>query len=122
MPHLKAALLGAGIAAALLVPAQARAASSKACDGGAFAVTLGDGSVVKGDQKDVSIAASRLGGKLLVRGTYVTFGVDTASFAALDYTFTGAPNRLDMTGGRPLVAFASKVPDNRGLNAHARPH
>src|ERR1700742_2647848 len=115
MPHLKAALIGAGIAAALVVPAHAQAASSKACDGGAFAVTLGDGSVVKGDQKDVSIAASRLGSMLLVRGRYVTFDVDTASFAALNYTFTGAPNKLDMTGGRPIVAFASKTPDNRGL-------
>src|ERR1700755_3697645 len=112
MPHLKAALLGAGIAAALLVPAQARAASSKACDGGAFAVTLGDGSVVKGDQKDVSIAASRLGSRLLVRGKYVTFDVDTSSFAALNYTFTGAPNRLDMTGGPPVVAVASQTPQH----------
>ena len=44
--------------AALAVPAHAQAASSKACDGGAFAVTLGDGSVVKGDEKNVSIAAT----------------------------------------------------------------
>jgi hypothetical protein len=32
-----------------------------------------------------------------------------------DHAFTGASNPLDMTGGRRIVAFASKVPDHRGL-------
>jgi hypothetical protein len=107
----------AALALAALAPAtNAAAASSKACDGGAFALTLGDGSVVRGDQKNTSIAASRLGPTVRVRGRYVEFDVDTASFGIRDYTFTGAPNRLDMTGGRRLVAFAAKTPDHRGLS------
>jgi hypothetical protein len=111
------ALAAAALAVATLAPASpATAASSKACDGGAFAITLGDGSVVRGDQKNTPIAAARLGATLQVRGRYVEFDVDTASFGIRNYTFTGAPNRLDMTGGRRIVAFASKTPDHRGLS------
>src|ERR1700759_3174432 len=90
------AAAGGGLGAAA---SPAHAASSKGCENGGFAITLGDGSVVRGDQKDVSIAAGRLGPALQVRGRYVEFTVDTASFGVRDYTFTGAPNTLDMTGG-----------------------
>src|SRR5262245_48903849 len=114
--------IAGGATAALLAVAAAitrgsaatQAASSKGCDGGGFAVTLGDGSTIRGDQRS-TIAASRLGTTLRVRGRYVEFDVASASFAVFDHTFTGAPNPLDMTGGRRIVAFASKVPDHRGL-------
>jgi hypothetical protein len=103
-------------AVAALAPAtNAAAASSKACEGGAFAITLGDGSVVRGDQKNTSIAAGRLGATLQVRGRYIEFTVDTASFGIRNYTFTGAPSQRDMTGGRRIVAYAAKTPDHRGL-------
>jgi hypothetical protein len=90
------------------------AASSAGCDGGGFAVTLGDGSTLRGDQV-TSVAAARLGSTLLVRGRYVEFDVLSPSFGISNYTFTGAPNPLDMTGGHRIVAFASKLPDHRGL-------
>ena len=80
-------------AAALVAPAHAYAASSKGCENGGFALTLGDGGVVSGDQKNVSIPASRLGPTLQVRGRYVGFDVDTSTFAVLNYAFTGAPTR-----------------------------
>jgi hypothetical protein len=108
---------GALIAAALLAPSTASAASSKGCDrDGGFSVTLGDGSVLREGFRG-TVAASRLNtAKLLVRGKYVTFDVDPKTFGVYDYAFTGAANPLDMTGGRRLVAFAGKVPDHRGLS------
>ena len=98
-----------------LAPGAAQAASSKGCVNGGFAVTLGDGSVLRGDQR-VTIAANRIGAKLLVRGRYVTFDVVGSTFGVLDHAFTGAPNELDQTGGRRIVLFASKTPDHRGLS------
>ena len=97
-----------------LLPAVSQGASSKGCDGGGFAITLGDGTTLRGDQR-TQIAASRLGSALQVRGRYVGWDVVSASFGVVDYAFTGAPNPLDMTGGRRTVAFASKLPDHRGL-------
>jgi hypothetical protein len=95
----RALAAGATLAAsaAVLVPATAPAASSKGCNDKGFTVT------------------QPAGGRIQVRGLYVSFDVDPATFAVYDYAFTGAPNPLDMTGGRRLVAFASKVPDLRGL-------
>src|SRR5690349_1115547 len=110
----RTALVGGALAAALLIPTTAHAASSKGCDGGGFTLRLGDGSSVKPDFKG-SIAASRLGPRVQVVGKYVTFDLDAASFGVSDYAFTGAPNALDMTGGRRIVAFAGKLPDHREL-------
>jgi hypothetical protein len=50
-----------------------------------------------------------------VQGRYVEFTVVSATFGIQNYTFTGAPNALDMTGGRRTIVFASKTPDHRGL-------
>src|SRR3954452_7536971 len=108
-------LVGGALVAALLAPTAANAASSKGCDNGGFTLRLGDGSSVKPGFKG-TIAASRLGGaRVQVVGRYVTFEIDPASFGVYDYAFTGAPNELDMTGGRRIVAYAGKVPDHRGL-------
>jgi len=84
-----ALLLGAAAAP------RADAASSKGCLGGGFTV------VPAGDQ-------------LVVRGTYVEFTVDPSTLGVTDYTLTGAPNPLDMTGGRRTVVFAAKTPDLGG--------
>jgi hypothetical protein len=51
-----------------------------------------------------------------VRGKYVEFTVDAASFGVHDWTLTGAPNARDITGGRRTAVFASKTPDHRGLS------
>jgi hypothetical protein len=102
------------VAGMALLPGAAHAASSSGCDGGGFSLRLGDGTTLRGDQR-VTVAASRLTGTLQVRGKYVGWDIDAATFGVFDYTFTGAPNPLDITGGQPIVAFASKVPNHRGL-------
>ena len=107
---------GAGIAlcGALLMNGfggQAHAASSDGCEGGGFTV-LG----LRAPQ-DRTIAANALGaGEVItVRGKYVQFDIDKKTFGIRNYVLTGAPNRLDITGGRPTPVFESKLPDHRGL-------
>jgi hypothetical protein len=92
-----------------LVPSAASAASSASCDGGGFSL-LG----LSGDQKTV-VGASSVGSTFLVRGRYVEFTVEAATLGVRDWKLTGAPNPRDITGGRPTVVFASKIPDHRGL-------
>jgi hypothetical protein len=60
------------------------------------------------------IAAVSLPSTFQVTGKYVEFEVDTRTMGVLNYTLTGAaaPNRLTAT---PLVVFASKIPDLRGV-------
>ena len=70
--------------------------------------------MLSGDQS-VTVPASRLTGRLQVRGRYNGWDLDAATFGVFEYAFTGAPNPLDITGGKRIVAFASKVPDHRGL-------
>ena len=90
---------------------QALAASTEGCEGGGFLV-LG----VRAPQDRV-VAANALGsgGLIEVRGKYVHFDVDTASFGIRNYVLTGAANKRDLTGGRRTPVFASKMPDHRGL-------
>jgi len=104
-------LLMAAISAsgALLSPAPSLAASSAGCAGGGFSL-LG----LSGDQNTV-VPASSLGGSFLVKGKYIEFTVDSASFGVRNWTLTGAPNPLDITGGVRTAVFASKIPDHRGL-------
>lgn len=99
-------LLFAGVSDAAL------AASTEGCEGGGF-VVLG----LRAPQDRV-VAANALGtgDVITVRGKYVEFDIDKKTFAVLNYTFTGAPNRRDMTGGRRTTVFESKVPDHRGLS------
>src|SRR3982074_958769 len=92
-----------------LIPAPAFAASSKGCTGGGFSL-LG----LSGDQKRI-VLASDVGSSFLVKGKYVEFTVDAATFGVRDWTLTGAPNILDITGGRRTVVFTAKMPDHRGL-------
>ncbi|MFP3461364.1 hypothetical protein R5O87_10980 [Arthrobacter globiformis] len=99
-----AAALTAGF---LSVTGPAEAASSKGCVGGGFTV-LGHTS-----EFDATVPAPS--GRFLVQGKYVRFEVDPVNFAIHNYAFTGAPNELDITGGRYTPVFASKIPDHRGL-------
>ena len=63
---------------------------------------------------DTTIAAGAVGSVLRVRGRYIEFDVDAATFSVLNYTLTGAPNALDLTSGVRAIVFASEVPDLRG--------
>lgn len=86
-------------------------ATSSACEGGAFQVVVG-GVAYQGKRGfTIPVAA---GARLQVRGKYVEFGVDGDTLSTYDYTLTGAANPLDLTGGRRLPVFASKVVDLGG--------
>jgi hypothetical protein len=102
-------LMGLATASVLLAPDRAFAASSRGCVDGGFSL-LG----LSGDQKAI-VQASQVGATFLVKGTYVEFTVDADTFGVRNWTLTGAPNPLDITGGRATVVFASKIPDHRGL-------
>jgi hypothetical protein len=107
---LGAAVVLTGLAAVGLGPEHSNAASSRSCLGGGFSV-LG----LSGD-RDAKIAPGQIPAKFLVKGKYVEFTVVASTLGIENYTFTGAPNPEDMTGGRRLVVFASKTPDHRGLS------
>ena len=81
MGHLRTALVGGALVAALVAPTTASAASSKGCviDGG-FAVTLGDGDACRAATAHDDRRARLHGARLQVRGRYVTFDVDAATF------------------------------------------
>jgi hypothetical protein len=107
-----AGLALSAVAAGALLVSPASAASSNGCENGAFRVTAPGAAL----DRSGSIPASALTGSVHVRGLYQSFDIDPQTLAVYDFTFTGAPNALDMTGGVPTVAFASKVPDLRGLS------
>ena len=99
----------AGLAVAL-TPTAAQAASSKGCDGGGFRVVT-DGRTLSGEVKGTSIAP---GATIAIRGKYQEWDVEPATLSVRHFVFTGAPNRLDMTGGVRTEAFAAKLADLRG--------
>jgi hypothetical protein len=93
------------LAAVLASPAEA--ASSAGCYGGGFRVSAPGAAPAQSG----TLPASALSGTVEVRGHYQRFDVDPATLSVYDFVFTGAPNPLDMTGGVPTTAFASKVAD-----------
>ncbi len=84
-----------------------------ACNGGAYSLVLPGGRVISGDFRG-EVKASELGSSFLVKGKYIEFEVDSASFGIRNWTFTGAPNEFDLTNGRRTVVYASKTPDHGG--------
>ncbi len=90
---------------------QASAAPSEGCEGGGFTV-LG---LRAPQERSIAAAALGAGDVIAVRGKYVQFDIDKKTFGILNYTLTGAPNRLDITGGMRTPVFESKLPDHRGL-------
>jgi hypothetical protein len=94
----------------VLMPQPAFAASSAGCVGGGFSL-LG----LSGDRRAI-IPASKVGDAFLVKGRYIEFTVDSDTFGVRDWTFTGVPNKLDITDARRTVVFAAKIPDHRGLS------
>jgi hypothetical protein len=111
--RLAAGLLCFGAAAVALLTMTAVdrsfAAASAGCDGGGFTV-LG----VSGNQR-VTVPAGTVPSSFLVKGKYIEFTVDAATFGVRDWTFTGVANPLDITGGQRTTVFASKMPNHRGL-------
>jgi len=93
----------------VLIAVPGFAASSDGCTGGGFSL-LG----LSGDQKRI-VPAGNVPTTFLVKGRYVEFTVDAATFGVRDWTLTGVPNPLDITGGRRTVVFTAKIPDHRGL-------
>ncbi|WP_201788655.1 hypothetical protein [Bosea sp. BIWAKO-01] len=91
----------------LLAAGAAQAASSEGCEGGGFTVL--------GRTQNATIPASALGTSFRVQGKYAQFDVDSATLGIRNFTMTGAPNPLDITGGVPTPVYASKLPDHRGL-------
>jgi len=124
-PVISARALLRGLVACLLVAPllaltqPAHAASSEGCtEGGYELVNRATGAIVasaRTGEVDATFAASRFGTQFLVRGRYNTFIVDAPTFGIRDYAFTGAPNPLDMTGGRRTPVWDSKAPQHRGL-------
>jgi hypothetical protein len=109
-PRRLAGLTISAAAAVALLAAPAQGASSNACDGGAFRVTAPGAALAQSG----TIAAGALTGTVQVRGLYQRFDVDPNTLSVYDFTFTGAANPRDMTGGVPTQAFASKVADLGG--------
>lgn len=91
------------------------AATAAGCEGGGFSIVLPGGTTIAGPVA-TSVPASSLGTSFLVKGKYVEFQVVSSTFGIVDYTFTGAPNALDITGGVRTRVFARKTPDHRGLS------
>ncbi len=92
-----------------LTAAPAFAASSDGGTGGGFSL-LG----LSGDQKRI-VLASDVGSSFLIKGKYIEFTVDAASFGVRDWILTGTSNPLDITGRRRTVVYTAKMPDHRGL-------
>jgi len=100
---------GAGALLAGLLALPTFAASSAGCEGGGFTVLGRSGEV------DVLIGAANVPATILVRGTYVQFDIDAATFGIRNFVFLPTGNPLDMTGGAVTPVFASKTPGHRGL-------
>lgn len=87
----------------------ALAAKGGTCKG--FTLTTA-GKTYKGD-RDFEIPANRVGSTIEIRGKYVEFTVDPATFGVRDYTLTGADSpRPDknLPLDAPTVVFESKTP------------
>ncbi len=110
--RVQAALLCAPVL--LLAAASAQAASSAACEGGGFTLSFTGGAPAVSNS-ETTVAAGSVGPTIMVRGRYVEFDIDATTFGIRNYTLTGAPNPLDITGGVRTVVFAAKTPDQRGL-------
>jgi len=114
--HALAGLAGlallAGTSLVATAPA-ALAAKGGTCTG--FTVTTG-GTTYKGN-RDITIAPGKVGPTIVVKGKYVEFEVEPATFAVSDYTLTGADSpRADknLPLDAPTIVYESKVPQIRG--------
>jgi hypothetical protein len=91
------------------------AASSNGCEGGGYTVSV-PGQSISTDGES-TIPASQLGFdvQISVKGKYNEFTIVAPSFQIENWAFTGAPNPLDITGGRRTLVWDKRIPDHRGL-------
>jgi hypothetical protein len=108
--RLAIATLLVGVAVAGMTADKTKAAASDACQGGGFSVLGLSGN------RDVTLRPDQIPAKFIVKGKYVEFTVVASTLGIEDYTFTGAANPADVTGGRRTVVYSSKTPDHRGLS------
>lgn len=111
--HAAAATLATCLLA--LASTTASAASSKFCEGGGFSILRSDGTLVTRGDRQVRIAASTLGSTFTVKGRYVQFRVDMATFGIRDYKFLASNAPGTQTAGGDAPVFDGKFPDHRGL-------
>jgi hypothetical protein len=83
-------MLALAVLVLTFVRGEARAASSRFCEGGAWVLT-------------------QQGNTMLVRGRHVQFDIDLRTMAVLNWTLTGAPN-VGRLVDRPTVIFLEKTP------------
>lgn len=103
------------LAATALSAAPLAHAKGDACEGGGFVISGLLNGVSVPTNRSVTIPASNIGPSFQVLGKNIEFTVVSATFGIENYTFTGAANPEDITGGRRTIAFQSKTPDHRGL-------
>lgn len=98
-----------------LAAAPADAASSNFCEGGGFSIIRGGAQPVLQGDREVNIPAGTFGASITIRGRYVQFQVDTATFGIRNYRFlaSNAPGTQTLGGDAPV--FESKIPNHRGL-------
>lgn len=110
-----ATTLGALVVMAAIASPAAYAAKGDGCVGGGFVVSgLLDGRTIPVGS-NVTIPANNIGPSFQILGKYIEYTVVSSTFGIENYTFTGAANEEDITGGRRTTAFQSKTPDHRGL-------
>ncbi|MTD14719.1 hypothetical protein GIS00_12285 [Nakamurella sp. YIM 132087] len=97
--------------AALSVGAVAVAgpAAAKGSPTGDLAVTVNGTTYNPAAGKDVKLKDVAASGTVKIRGTHVTFDIDTATLGVYHYTLTGAADPQRMVT-KPTEIFASKVP------------
>jgi hypothetical protein len=74
-----------------------QAATDVGCEGGGFSVVLAGGTI----SGTVTTTVPAVRSTFHVQGRYIEFDVVSATFEVRDYAMMGAPNPVDITGGRP---------------------
>jgi hypothetical protein len=112
----KLAMRAVTLAAALIAAQPALAADSEGCEGGGFRVTgFRNAAMLWRPGVRTTAGAALVKPVLQVRGKYNQFDIASDTFGVLNYEFTGAANPADMTGGKRVRVFQSKLPDHRGI-------
>ena len=89
----------------------ALAAKSSGCSTAPFVIGAG----VDGNASNGTIAAANLQETISITGENVEFQVDSATLGIRNFLLTGSPSASNRLTNSPLVVFASKSPDLRGL-------
>jgi hypothetical protein len=109
---LRAALLSTATVTTLapLSLPSAEAATSSACTGGGFTVTLPGGRAVAGDQSaKISTSGLSEATRLSVRGRYIEFDFAPVTGNIYNYVYTGAANPETLTDGVRTPVWESKT-------------